>query len=341
MGERTRGARKRGAAAGAAPAQGECIARVIARHGRRYSVLPLDAPVLRPGGALPADGVPASTAAALSAIAPGRGLHAVAGDLVLLRGDERHGLQLCRILDRRSLLFREEDGRTKPLAANVDQVVVVYAPRPPFQRALLWRSLIAARFAGLHCIVVRNKIDLEDADADAALGELADLGAQTLRTDARSDPEGTLARLRPLLDGKASVFVGQSGVGKSSLLNLLLGSSERTGELSRGERGRQTTTAARWFALGADGAIVDSPGFQDFGLDHLAPADLAGAMEDFARIGGACRFQDCLHREEPGCRIRAALAAGALRPERYDFYRELLAHLAAHEQALRTAPKRG
>jgi ribosome biogenesis GTPase len=130
-------------------------------------------------------------------------------------------------------------------------------------------------------------------------------------------------------------------VGKSSLLNLVLGSTERTAELSRGERGRQTTTTARWFAFGTDGAIVDSPGFQAFGLDHVAPGELAPAMDDLAGAPGMCRFADCLHREEPGCRIRAALEQGTIDPARYAFYRELLAHLRAHEQVLRTTPKRG
>jgi ribosome biogenesis GTPase len=297
--------------------------RVLSRHGRHYTVSPDDSP-----------------ASAVDAVSRGRNIHAVAGDLVLLEG-AGPSLQVTEVLERRSLLHREDGDRSKPLAANIDQVVVVFAPRPPFQRALLWRSLIAARVAGLDCLVVRNKSDIEDTQADAALEELSRLGARTVRVAVRTDPAGARASLLPLLEGRASVLVGQSGVGKSSLLNLLLGSSERTGELSRGERGKQTTTSARWFALGAQGAIVDSPGFQAFGLDHVAASQLALAMDDLAGVQGSCRFLDCLHREEPGCRIRAALARGELDPARYAFYLELLAHLLARAQELRRAPRRG
>lgn len=120
-------------------------------------------------------------------------------------------------------------------------------------------------------------------------------------------------------------MVGQSGMGKSTLLNLLIPDARaRTQEYSqRLNAGRQTTTASRWFAFDADSALVDTAGFEEFGLAHLSIGEIATTFPEFEALLGHCRFQDCRHVEEPGCAIRAALAAGAIAPERYQFYRSL------------------
>jgi ribosome biogenesis GTPase len=227
---------------------------------------------------------------------------------------------------RASLLYRADAFRTKELAANVDQMLLVFASRPSFNEWFLWKALLAARAAGIAAIVLRNKVDLAEgaAAADAALARLAVLGVRTLALSAKADPAGALEALEPLTAARATLLVGQSGMGKSTLLNLLVPQAQaRTREYSeRLNLGKQTTTAARWFPRGA-GAVVDTPGFQEFGLAHLDAAARQRGFPEFAALLGTCRFLDCRHLAEPGCAVRAALDAGTVTAERYAFYRAL------------------
>lgn len=285
--------------------------RVVARFGRRYLV------ALDPG-----PGVPAGAEA--DAVARGRRQDIVVGDRVACTR-AIDVLVIDAIERRKSLLFRADASRVKPLAANVDQVAIVFAAQPVPQPEFAWRALVAARAAGIGAMAVLNKIDLPSEDALAQLGQIARLGARTLRVSARTDPAGTRAQLEAECRGRATLFVGQSGVGKSTLLNLLVEARSRTGALSRrGAHGRQTTTATRWFAYGVDGAVIDSPGFHGFGLAHVDPTDLVHWLPDFAAIDTPCRFADCRHLDEPGCAIRAAVEGGAIDRQRYDFYRRLI-----------------
>jgi ribosome biogenesis GTPase len=320
-----RPARKGAAAsAGSAPWRG----RVVARFGQRY-IVALDAPPeTTPGADTVKIAQGNASSAEVDAIGRGRHQDIVVGDRVSCsREPDLYVIEAVEA--RRNLLFRADDTRTKPLAANVDQVAIVFAAQPPSQPEFLWRALLAARAAGIDALAILNKIDLEGPAAqmaEAALQEVARLGARTLRLSARKDP----ATARPLLEaqcrGRVTLFVGQSGMGKSSLLNLLIDSDLRIGALSRGgTHGRQTTTATRWFSYGPDGAVIDSPGFHEFGLEHLDSQHLTQWLPDFAAITEPCRFADCRHAEEPDCRIRQALASGAISAERYAFYRKLLA----------------
>lgn len=293
------------------------LARVIARHGHRYHVRPLDGPV-----------------ADFDAVARGRHADVVAGDLVRLH-PERDLLVIESVQKRDSLLFRSDANRVKPLAANVHQVAIVFAPQPTPQLDFLWRALIAAHAGGIGTLAIRNKSDLADDRSDAMLAQIAALGSRTACVSARTDPAGTLKALWPELDGRATVMVGQSGMGKSSLSNLLLGTENRTGELTRrGTHGRQTTTTARWFDFASPhaGALVDSPGFQAFGLSHLSAEQLLAAMPDLADIPGSCRFANCRHDREPGCRIVEAVTAGNASGERHAFYLRLVGELSASRQ---------
>jgi len=254
----------------------------------------------------------------------------VVGDLVhcSLAGDQA---TIESIEPRRSLLFRSDAFRVKELAANIDLVAVVFAPRPPFNPHFIWRALAAAQAAGIEALAVLNKTDMVEGIeiAQAALQQAARLGVATLALSAKSDPDDARQRFAAATAGRATLLVGQSGMGKSSLLNLRVDANARTQEYStRLNVGKQTTTASRWFDVGAEqgsGALIDTPGFTAFGLAHLSLLQRTAALPDLAPFLGRCRFNDCRHINEPDCAVRAAVVAGTISAQRYAFYAELAA----------------
>ncbi len=256
----------------------------------------------------------------------GRREDVVVGDCVVASITSAEQARIESIEPRSTLLFRTDKYRTKELAANVDQVIVVFASRPAFNRWFVWKALVAASAAGIEALVLRNKADLaESDDASAFLQQIAELGWRTLTLSAKSDGDSARALLLPEVAGHKSLMVGQSGMGKSTLLNLLIPDARaRTQEFSeRLNAGKQTTTASRWFVLDDDSALVDSAGFEEFGLTHLSFDQIAATFPEFGTLLGHCRFQDCRHLREPGCAVRAALEDGRVMPERYEFYRSL------------------
>ena len=231
-----------------------------------------------------------------------------------------------RVATRASLFYRSDVQRQKLIAANVTQIVVVLAPSPPFHAELLDRCLVAAQDAGIPALLALNKIDLPGADAAAkSLERYCRLGYPLVQLRAKSD----VSPLRERLQGHTSVLVGQSGVGKSTIINRLVPeAAARVGEISAAlGGGRHTTTHARLYHLDDTSHIIDSPGLQEFGLVHIPPENLAHEFVEFRPYIGRCKFNDCRHLNEPGCAIAAAVESGDIDAQRMDSYRKLATQL--------------
>lgn len=212
---------------------------------------------------------------------------------------------------RSSLLYRSDQWKEKIIAANATQVVLVVATEPAFSTELISRALVAAVHEKLRPLIVLNKCDLADQldTARAQLAPYAALGIPVVELSALADA----APLEPWLAGQVSVLVGQSGMGKSTLINALIpGAGAATREISTAlDSGKHTTTHARMYAF-AGGAIIDSPGLQEFGLAHLSRGDIELGFAEFVPLLGHCRFRDCKHENEPGCAIKEAVDRGAV-----------------------------
>lgn len=261
-----------------------------------------------------------------SASRRGRRGDVVVGDCVHALASSPGQASIESIATRTSLLFRADAQRTKELAANIDQVVIVYAAKPPFDRWFVWKALVASAAAGIDAWVVQNKVDLPDqALATATRDKLVELGWPTLVVSAVAEPQRTAEQLHAVVNGRHTLLIGQSGMGKSTLLNLLVpDANARTQEYSQQlDLGKQTTTVSRWFTLPDGGAIIDAPGFREFGLAHLSLARIAATFPEFRAVLGQCRYADCRHLVEPGCAVLAALARGEVDRERYRFYQSL------------------
>lgn len=259
----------------------------------------------------------------------GRRLAVVCGDRVRWTParTEGGGGVVTEVLPRETRLQRVNlRGEPEPVAANLTQLVAVIAPVPAPDFGLCDRYLAAAEWAGLKASIVANKSDLPDAEGrlSTALADYARIGYPVLSASKRAADGAAALAVR--LAGETSVLVGQSGVGKSSLTNLLVpGVEAAVGEVSRAsESGRHTTSTASLYRLPAGGELIDSPGVRDFSPPLPAPREVAGGFREIAAEAGRCRFRDCLHRREPGCAVAAAAQAGAIAPRRLASYRQLL-----------------
>jgi ribosome biogenesis GTPase / thiamine phosphate phosphatase len=253
------------------------------------------------------------------------------GDRVRLERDERdHTWTIAEILPRTSRLARRAPGGGRGeriIAANVDQVVIVFAAAQPEPHTrMLDRFLVIAEANGLPAIIVVNKIDLVDAAATAA--RFADYTRVGYQVHFASVKRGDgLEDLLRALGGRISVFTGPSGVGKSSLLNAVFpGLDLRVGEISASVgKGRHTTVGAYLHPLPppSGGAVVDTPGLREIGMWELTLERLDACFPEFRAFCGLCKFSDCTHVAEPGCAVRGALDRGEVSAARYDSYRRL------------------
>ena len=228
---------------------------------------------------------------------------------------------IARLHPRRNLLWRSDAFREKLIAANLTQVVIVVATEPGFSDLLISRCICAAESQQLTPLIVLNKADLAERlpAARRMLAPYAELGYRVVELSAL---EGAQALL-PALAGERSIFVGQSGMGKSTLTNAIIPAARAaTREISEAlNSGKHTTTFARLYPLDEGGWLIDSPGLQAFGLAHLTLDELAASFVEFRDHLGRCRFRDCQHDAEPGCALHAAIAAGTIHRRRFEHYR--------------------
>lgn len=281
---------------------------VIAAHGRHYLVQSGDQ--------------------MLQCVTRGKKSDVAAGDEVKLKQTSPNQAVIETIVPRSTLLYRSDQFKSKLLAANVTQMFIVVATEPGFSDDLVSRALTAAEAAGVAAHLVLNKIDVEHArhKARERLALYAGLGYPVHEVSAKTQPEAAVATLSPLLAGQSTLLLGQSGMGKSSLINLLVPGAEiAVREISEAlDTGKHTTTFTRVYHVDEHTRVLDSPGFQEFGLYHLTEGMLERAFRDFAPHLGGCRFYNCHHLSEPGCAVLEAVERGEIHPMRHDLYRQLL-----------------
>ena len=229
---------------------------------------------------------------------------------------------------RRNLLFRQDEWKTKAFAANLDQVLVMVAAEPVFSESQLARALIAAESAGISATVLLNKTDLPQiVAARARLQPYVAMGYRVLEVALKTEPEASRELLLPLLRGQASLVLGPSGTGKSTLINLLAPDARaQVGEVSQAlNSGRHTTTSTQWYWLDSERrtGLIDSPGFQEFGLKQIDAQVLPSLMPDLRTAAQDCRFYNCSHRHEPACGVQQALSQGLISESRFRIYGEI------------------
>jgi ribosome biogenesis GTPase len=265
----------------------------------------------------------------------GKKSEAVVGDRVLWQLTQEASDEgvIVAVQERRNLLYRQDEWRSKSFAANLDQLLMWIAVEPVFSEAQLTRALIAAESAGIPATIVLNKIDLPGAPtARERLAPYRAMGYPVVELSLKAETAAAQAQMAPLLSGKATLVLGPSGAGKSTLINTLLPTARaETQEISQAlNSGKHTTTSSLWYWLDdtRTSAVIDSPGFQEFGMHHIPPTELARWMPDIAKHMNDCRFHNCTHRQEPGCAVQAAVARGEVSPIRLSLYTALFDELS-------------
>jgi ribosome biogenesis GTPase len=254
----------------------------------------------------------------------------VTGDQVVWRDGDPDGV-ISAVLPRTSQLERPDSrGNIRTVVANIDNILIVVAPEPEPYSELVDRYLVASEHHQISPIIILNKCDLDTervAEAATLLAPYKDLGYPLVAVSANTD-EG-IDELSALLTNRTSVFVGQSGVGKSSIINTLCPpANAKIGRLSTARaKGRHTTTTADLYLLAGGGSIIDSPGIREFGLVHLDQQQLARGFVEFRTFLGQCRFRNCSHKDDPDCALRSACERGEISAQRLDSYHRISASL--------------
>ena len=252
----------------------------------------------------------------------------VTGDKVIWRFAEPYGVVVARI-DRYSELIRPDAyGKLRPVAANVDVIAIVFSPKPTAFSNLIDRYLVAAEAQNIQPILILNKTDLDTENEFSSINQLVhdykSIGYDVLSVSAKT-ADG-FESLEDYLCNKTAIFVGQSGVGKSSLINLLQPQANVVvGSLSIGkEKGTHTTTVSRLFHFAHGGILIDSPGIREFSLTHLTQEQVINSFIDFRPYLGRCKFRNCLHKSEPGCSLIDAVSQKKILQSRFDNYHQII-----------------
>ncbi|PCI58847.1 MAG: ribosome small subunit-dependent GTPase A [Methylophilaceae bacterium] len=281
---------------------------VVAAYGKRYQVELADRKKI-------------------SCVTRGKKTDLACGDIVNIKLTDRAEGVVESSEPRDTLLYRSNAYKSKILASNVTQIIIVLATQPSFYEALLNRCLVAAEAANIKPLIVLNKCDLaETNDAKNKLSLYEGLGYDVVYLSAKED----VSPLLPYLKHQQSVLVGQSGMGKSTIINSLLPDENvRTREISSTlDSGKHTTTATHLYHLNDNSTLIDSPGLQEFGLNHLSQEALELAFIEFKPFLGHCRFNDCKHQQEPDCTIINAVNDGKVTTVRLAFYQQLSQELS-------------
>ena len=267
----------------------------------------------------------------------GKKSHGLVGDRVLWQASGDEGT-IEQIEERKNVFYRRDEIRTKSFAVNLDQILILIAAHPEFSSSQLSRALIAAEAEHITPIIALNKSDLVEpfSRAWAWLQPYRQMHYGVLPLSLKASREVDRTELLKLLKGKTTLLLGPSGAGKSTLINLLApGALAQTGEISQAlNSGKHTTTSTTWYWVddAKTTALIDSPGFQEFGLNHIDPAQLAAYMPDLRPHVAKCKFYNCSHVHEPGCGVMEAVNSGekedAISANRYKIYGDLFAELS-------------